>query len=139
MRYIRGLYGLGATSFLIVAFAMVGCDRAPDNIVHVTGTVTFEGKPLPLGLIIFEPNPAKGGRGPQGHAEIKDGRFDTKVSKKGAAIGPQVVRITGGDGVNPEPFTPFGKSLFEEHTFHVDLVKDQTPLQLDIPSRKAKE
>lgn len=105
--------------FLLLAFGVfvplllsVGCGTAqPDNIVHVIGLVTHKGKPLPVGMIVFEPNPAKENSGPQGHADIKDGKFDTRASKKGAAIGPMIVRITGGDGIAPEPFTPFGKLL----------------------------
>ncbi|QEL17957.1 hypothetical protein [Limnoglobus roseus] len=116
-----------------------GCGGTLDNTTHVSGTVTFDGKPLPAGMIVFEPDPAKGNRGQQGHADIKDGRFDTRSSGKGVAIGPQVVRITGGDGANPEPFTPFGKLLFEEHTVRLDVSKEPSAFQLDVPSPKHKK
>lgn len=125
--------------FLLTFFAplvlVAGCGTSePENIVHVSGTVTHRGKPLPVGMIIFEPNPAKGNSGPQGHADIKDGKFDTRGSKKGAAIGPMIVRITGGDGINPEPFTPFGKLLFEEFVTKIDISHDSTELKLDVPA-----
>lgn len=111
-----------------------GCSTAmPDNVTHVSGTVTFDGQPLALGMIVFEPDPAAGNRGTQGHADIMDGRFDTRLAGKGAAVGAQIVRITGGDGVNPEPFSPFGKLLFEEHTVRVVVAKDQPTLELDVP------
>lgn len=125
---------------LAVTVALAGCGRqeAP-NVVHVNGTVTYDGKPLPLGMIVFEPDPSRGNRGPQGHADIKEGKFDTRRSRQGAVVGPQLVRITGGDGVNPEPFTPFGNLLFEEHSVRVELSREQAPLQLDVPRARAKK
>ncbi|OWK39454.1 hypothetical protein [Fimbriiglobus ruber] len=129
-----------AGMLLVVGLAVAGCgDSMPANVVHVSGTVTVDGKPLPLGMIVFEPDPAKGNRGPQGHADIKGGRFDTKLSAKGVAVGPQIVRITGGDGVNPEPFTPFGNQLFEQHVVRVDVAKNQPALELDVPGVKGKK
>lgn len=127
-----------ASAVLALCAVLSGGCGTPANVAHVSGTVTVDGKPLPAGMVVFEPDPAKGGRGPQGRADIKDGRFDTRLAGAAAALGPQVVRITGGDGVNPEPFTPFGKLLFEEHTVRLDVSKDQSPLQLDVPGRAAK-
>src|SRR4051812_23399877 len=111
-------------TYLVVSVLLLsGCGDTADTVVHVSGTVTVDGKPLPAGLIVFEPDPAKGKRDPQGRADIKDGRFDTRSSGQGVAFGAQIVRLTGGDGVSPEPFTPFGKLLFEEHTVRLDVSK----------------
>lgn len=140
MRSSRWRSRVASGCLAVSVLLLGGCGGGTDeNVVHVSGTVTCDGKPLPLGMIVFEPDPAKGNTGPQGHADIKDGRFDTRLSKKGAAIGPQIVRITGGDGVNPEAFTPFGNLLFEEHTIRIEVAKDQPPLQLDVPNPKAKK
>lgn len=141
MRPSRLITRLASVGVLAGLCALAGCGGGSDpNLVHVSGTVTVDGKPLPLGMIVFEPDPAKGGRGQQGHAQIKDGKFDTRgADGKAVALGAQVVRITGGDGVNPEPFTPFGNMLFEEHTVRMDVSKDQPPLKLDVPGQKAKK
>lgn len=64
-------------SLLVGALALAGCGKEPANVVHVSGTVTFDGKPVPLGMIVFEPDPSKSNSGRQGHADIKDGKFDT--------------------------------------------------------------
>jgi hypothetical protein len=134
------LCGLAVPTVLVLTLGLAGCGGTnPANVVHVSGTVTLDGKPIPLGMIVFEPDPSRGNSGPQGHADIKDGRFDTRASKKGAVVGPQLVRITGGDGVNPEPFTPFGKLLFDEHTVRVELSKEQATLQLDVPGPRSKK
>lgn len=119
---------------LCLSLALASCGaKEPAKTVHVRGTVTYRGQPIPLGLIVFEPDPAKGNSGPQGHAAIKDGTFDTRSSKKGAVVGPLIVRIVGGDGVAPEAFTPFGNLLFEEYTTKVDLSRDSTTLTFDVP------
>ena len=86
----------------------------------------------------FEPDPAAGNRGPQGHADVKDGRFDTRLSGKGAVVGPQIARVTGGDGVNPKPFAPFGRALFDEQTFRIE-VSEGPPLQFDVPGPRARK
>ncbi len=128
------------SAIALLSVAVVsGCGPSePDNIVHLSGNVTFQGKPLPLGMIVFEPNPAKGNKGPQGHADIKDGKFDTRISKKGTVKGQIIARITGGDGVSPEPFTPFGNLLFEEFTTHLEVAENPKELSLEVPSSRGK-
>lgn len=141
MRSLRRWPFAAVPGLFVLALALPGCGESePDNIVHVQGTVTFDGKPIPIGMVIFEPDPSKGGKGPQGHAEIRDGKFDTSAANgKGAAIGAQIVHISGGDGVNPDTFTPLGSLLFEEHTVRMELSKDQAPLTIDVPGPKSKK
>lgn len=128
-----------AFSCLISVIILAGCgSKESDSTVQMTGMVTFGGKPLPAGMIVFEPNPAKGNRGPQGHADIKDGKFDTQANGKPSVVGAVIVRVTGGDGVNPEPFSPFGKLLFEEYTTKIEIARDSPTLTLDVPSPGAK-
>jgi hypothetical protein len=80
---------IAATSLLACALALAGCGKKdPENVVHVRGTATYAGRPIPRGMIVFEPDPSKGSSGPQGHADIKDGHFDTSLSNKGAVVGP---------------------------------------------------
>lgn len=120
----------------LLAITLSGCGRSTENLVHVAGTVSFAGKPIPVGMIIFEPDSSKGNLGPQCHAEIKDGQFDTRLTGSGVAIGPQIVRITGGDGVNPEAFTPLGKLLFEEHTIKMEISAEQPAIKLEVPQQR---
>lgn len=119
---------------LLLTLLLPGCgSKEAADIVHIRGTVTYGGKPIPLGMIVFEPDPAKGNRGLQGHADITDGTFDTRLSQKGAKVGPLIVRIVGGNGIAPEPFTPFGKLLFDEYTTKANLSPDATTLSFDVP------
>lgn len=105
----------------------------PDNAVHVSGKVRFQGQPLVLGLVIFEPDPRKGASGPQGYAHIKDGQFDTKLGGKPASIGACIARITGGDGQGVlEALTPFGNLLFEEYSSDITIDKSAPVLEFNI-------
>ena len=54
-----------------------GCKRpAPPGATTVRGAVTFQGKPLTGGLVIFSPDPDRGGSGKPARGELgPDGRF----------------------------------------------------------------
>jgi hypothetical protein len=86
MRYC--IVGVGLVSFLLCLCA--GCkEDNPLNRQAVSGTVTFNGKPVPRGSITLVPreNPTTISGG-----EIKDGRF-TIVGRKGVAPGEYGVSI----------------------------------------------
>ena len=97
----------------LLSLATAGCGGGP-KMYPVSGTVTYDGKPLPAGQISFEADVTKGHDGPQGMAYIKDGRFDTAQQKgKGVLGGPYVIRIQGFDGT-PGNELPMGKPLFTD-------------------------
>ncbi|MCS6866041.1 MAG: hypothetical protein RMJ56_17180 [Gemmataceae bacterium] len=117
------------SSFVIFS----GCGEPMDaNLVHVQGKVTLNGVPVPMGMVIFQPNSTKGNRGPQSHANIRNGIFDTRQSGKPVVLGPQRVLIYGGDGNDPDPDNPFGKTLIQEHLIHIDISRDSPALQFDL-------
>jgi hypothetical protein len=101
----------------------------------VSGTVTFDGQPVPFGRIVFTPDREAGNSGPQGFAEIRNGAYDT-ASGKGTVGGPQVVQITGfgadpatGDEENPVP------ALFPEFETKCDLPKSSIVAGFRRPGR----
>jgi hypothetical protein len=79
----------------------------------LSGTVTFAGKPVPKGMIFFDPDPAKGGAGPQGAAVISDGKYSTALDGQGVRPGPYLVRINAFDG-KVTPDLPMGNGLCPE-------------------------
>ena len=86
---------------------------------------------------LFRPGRHQGGAGPQGFANIKDGRFTTAVDGKGVRGGPYVVRVLGYDGkVGNE--LPFGNPLFDEYQMPQDLPRDDKELTFEIAGRKKK-
>lgn len=121
----------------LVALGSCGCgDRDGTTRYNVSGTVTYDGKPVPVGTIVFMPDGSKNNQGPPGFAKIKDSKFDTAYDGKGHIGGPHVVRISGFDGRRAEEL-PEGIRLFPDYTSPVDLPKEGTTHDFDVPSGRA--
>jgi len=84
-------------SVILIAVAITGCGSATDGPKRfdVSGNVTFDGKPVEYGSIIFTPDTTKQNSGPQGMAKIRDGKYDTSNEGRGVVGGPHHVIITG--------------------------------------------
>ena len=117
----------------LAILAAPGCDRGP-ILFQVTGQVTFGGKPLPAGVIYFDPDYMKKNDGPQGYAHIKDGQFSTRaVGGRGVIGGPHLARIEGFDG-QPASELPMGRPLFTNFSQPIDLPKADTQVTFDVPA-----
>jgi hypothetical protein len=126
---------LGASVFAGAAL-LAGCGGG-EQLHDVSGTITFEGKPIPKGLIFFDPDSSKGTTGTQGFANIEAGRYDTAVAGKGKGIrgGAYTIRISGFDGV-VGPEAPFGKFLFPEHQLTKELPAQKQTFDYDVKKGK---
>lgn len=118
-----------------VVLAVAGCGGGGDQ--SLTGTVTFDGKPIKKGFIAFEPDTAKGNTGRGGGALIVDGAYATPRGKGlGGASGAYIVKITGYDGV---PTTVSGeelldgKPLFPTYQTTADLPAGTATKNFDVP------
>ena len=104
----------------------------------VSGTVTFQGEPVPLGEISFHPDTTQGNGGPGVVTTIADGHYATPKGT-GTVGGPHVVTIRGTDGVAFEvdgvPI-PEGKRLFEEHQTTIHLPKSALTADFDVPTNR---
>jgi hypothetical protein len=120
--------------FLLALLVCIGC-MGEDKLYNVSGTLTPEGKPIPKGLIFFDPDSTKGTTGTQGFANIKDGKFDTADQGKGIRGGSYVIRISGFDGKEANE-APFGQALFPEYQEKRDLPKENSKLDIDVPGKK---
>ena len=101
------------------SFALIGCgggDEGPERY-HLSGTVTYDGKPIPQGMIKF--TPAKGTKGPQGNAQIVDGKYNTQEQGgSGVVGGAYKITVSGFDGkADPDKELPMGQPLFREYQF----------------------
>lgn len=129
----RGL----AVFALCIAASCCGCRKADVGRYRVHGTVEYQGRPVPLGRIVFEPDLGRGNRGPQGFAPIEDGRFDTDHRFcKGATGGPTIVRI---DGFETAPSTDgdattAGRRLFETYETRIDLPLTSNRQEFTVPA-----
>ena len=125
---------------LLVAFVASGC--GPRDRYALSGSVTFDGKPIPAGTITFMPFGAgKPGR-TAGFCEIKAGKYATKTGRNPGS-GPHRVMISGCDGV-PYQSTlgelvqnhPMGKPLFPTHLVEIDVPeKNGTVFYFDVPGK----
>jgi hypothetical protein len=113
------------------------CGRGGPHRYDVSGRATYQGRPIPAGVIFFDPDIRKGNDGPQGYAQIKNGHYDTAQTQTGTVGGPHLVRIQGFDG-KPGNELPMGAPMFREHQILADLPKRETTLDLDVPDAKSK-
>jgi hypothetical protein len=114
----------------------VGCQDGVKRHA-VSGAVTFGGQPVPVGEISFEPDSAKGNKGPGSVTKIRAGRYQTEPGL-GVMGGAYIVRITPFDG------KPVGDSfdgmplVSAPHVVHVDLPTEATTQDFDVPAKKKK-
>ena len=121
----------GLVTSFVVAFLVAGCGPGEEPLFDVAGTVTFDGKPVPIGTIYFEPDGSLGNDGPQGTAHIQDGKFDTAAGGTGVRGGAYIIRVQGYDG-KPRPELPYGKDLFPEYEEKKDFPKEKSTLRIEI-------
>jgi hypothetical protein len=80
-----------------VALLASGCSDPFAGRQAISGTVNFKGKPLPAGIIMFEPQEKQD---TSAGAPIENGSY-TISRQKGLKPGKYLVRISAGDGVTP--------------------------------------
>jgi hypothetical protein len=131
---MRGLKPFAVICLCLTFLAFAGCSSG-ERIYELSGAVTFNGKPVPAGAIIFEPDTSAGNNGGSGFAKIKDGHYDTRIlDGRGVVGGPHLVRIMGLDGV-PRSELPNGISLFQDYNITVDLPKANGTKDFDVPRK----
>lgn len=114
---------------------LTGCSRSDGPPRYrLSGTVTHAGKPVPAGSVSFVPDVSEGNNGPGGLAKIKDGRFDT-AEGTGHVGGPHIISVTGMDGV-ASPDLPRGTPLFPSYKMSVDLPKEDSTQDIDVPASR---
>jgi hypothetical protein len=130
---------------LAAVAACLFCGCGGEDGYHVSGKVTFDGKPVPAGMIYFTPDGAQNNEGPTGYAAIVDGEYDTSADGgKPVAGGPMIVRIDGNDPTvkaQPAPGDTSGEvlvqTLFPTYETTADLPKDDTTQDFDVPAEAA--
>ena len=127
----RWIY-LPVTLFALVACC--GCGQEGPERYDLSGTVTYDGKPVPKGFVTLTPDIDKGNDGPGGGAEIVDGKYQTSA-EMGIIGGPHTVRIVGYDGIPARvegEDLPNGKGLFAPYQTTVDFPKQDSEYNFAI-------
>ncbi|MEQ8211429.1 MAG: hypothetical protein RH917_16515 [Lacipirellulaceae bacterium] len=128
-RYLAGMLAIA----LVVTLGCGGGSGVERNTI--TGTVTYEGKPVPHGKIRFEPDREKGGSGPQGLAVITDGEYSTDdLAGKGVVSGPMKVAIEGYP--SKEPMIPL---MFPIYRDTIDVSPDNLVFDFSISKQPKQE
>jgi hypothetical protein len=116
-----------------LTMTVAGCEQGLRRY-NVAGTVTYNGQPLPAGVIYFDPDVSKQNDGPQGYAFIKDGKFNSAETESGPVGGPHIARIQGFDG-KPGEELPMGRVIFTDFSQSVDLPREDTTLDFAVPGK----
>lgn len=125
---------------VFLCFLAIGCGG--EKKYRISGKVTFKGASVSTGKIYFTPDVKKGGKGPAGYADIKDGNYDTSsVGGSGSIGGPVIVRIEGFTPSGPEKSDKgeekTAKALFPAYETAIDLPKEVTTKDFDVPATAA--
>ncbi|MDZ7616321.1 MAG: hypothetical protein U1E05_04910 [Patescibacteria group bacterium] len=77
---------------------VLGCGQAGNKTYPVTGTVRYQGKPLPLGIVMFVPNAGPSSKpaaiDPQGRYRVEAAAGDYRVA---------IVAVPPREGGRPDP------------------------------------
>jgi hypothetical protein len=124
------LFGVAA-----LAAGLAGCSGS--GPYDVSGAVTFQGKPVPVGLVIIEPDSGRGNVGVQTQGLVREGQYRT-LPGLGAISGPVIVTVNANDGI-PKPMWPQGKLLFRTYQFKAELPAHSSTLNIEVPADLAFE
>ena len=122
---------------LLCTAVLSGCGNGADGPSRyvVTGTVTYDGQPVPRGYVIFMPNNDKGTTGSTSRAKIVDGKYNTQgEGSKPPIAGELLIQV---EGFGPEvPNEEFAQPLFETYTMEQKLEPRDQELNIDVPKKK---
>lgn len=126
--------------FPLVALLSVvlGCGEGG---THVSGKVTFQGKPVPQGKVYILPDSSAGNSGAAGYADIKDGMYDTSAEGGHAATpGAVVLKVEGIDPTPPPNAEPDVTTtvLFTGYEKKIQLPAEASVQDIDVPAEAAK-
>lgn len=134
----RRIRALAAAAIALIA-CVGGCGETsgPERYA-VSGTVTYNGQPVPVGFVYFTPDAAQGNSGPEAGAPIRQGRYATEPDQSPVG-GPHIVKIVGQDGVpidSPEGRVEAGRALFPAFETQLELPHAATKHDFDVPAAK---
>lgn len=118
----------------IFALTLAGCGGDGLDRYPVSGTVTFDGKPVEFGAVFFEPTASVGPIAPTVYLAIRDGKYDAE--DKGPIKGKYRVTVGGmdqsrntvdSDGITHTP------QLFPDYKFEIDIPPPDNRLDIEVP------
>ncbi|MEW4565209.1 hypothetical protein AB1K70_21980 [Bremerella sp. JC770] len=123
-----------ATMLLVLVLVTVagGCGSSSEvQRYSLSGTVTYQGKPVPNGMISFEPTEAGLGGG---FAPIRNGKYSTDEDGRGHLSGVTKVKISGFEATarssDPEAVPD---ALFAPIETEIELPQSTDQLDFELP------
>lgn len=123
---------VGSFVSLSLALVLTGCGGGEPPLSQVSGTVTFKGKPIPAGNVMFTPDVSVAG-GQVRMFMVTDGVFDSsKDPSPGLKAGHYDVTIMGYDGKRiPNYFQ--GKQIFNSYTQEMTVKQGSSTVDFTVP------
>lgn len=124
---------------LFVFATAASCGSKKIERYDVSGTVSYNGKPIPAGYLVFATT-----AGPGAQADIQDGKYQTRPGQ-GTIGGPHTVSIYGFDGrpysMGPGPdgkpyVNPMGRPLFSSFVTQLELPQEAAVHNFEIPANR---
>lgn len=134
---LRPLFSAVAVGLVSVSIALtVGCHRlASAGNASVRGFVAFQGQPLSGGLVVFSPDPERGGDGTPISAQIaQDGRFQLSINGN-PAIPPGWYRVAIAAAPQVGSFLPLDRPVFPPQLARPDqsgIIREVKPGQENV-------
>ena len=128
-------------AYLPLLLVLAGCGAGVVPRYELSGSVTYDGQPVPAGYMIFASDIDAGNPGPGSQVDIRDGKYNT-MAGQGTIGGPHVVTIFAFDGQpyqlnddsgGPPMLNPMGNPLFESVSINVDLPKKPAVHDFNVP------
>jgi hypothetical protein len=124
-------YPLAMTLMVAVAMAAPACRRV--DHWHLSGSVTYDGKPVSDGLVTMSPLDARKGGG---FAKIVNGIYDTRSSGRPHTGGPHRVTITAYRGLkNSDNLDSDVLLLFPPYSVESELPNRADRMNFDVPAQ----
>jgi hypothetical protein len=105
---------------ILSLLALVGCSPSSD-LVEVTGDVTWNDAPMPIGMVVLQPLDPK--TAPAG-GQIRDGKF--RLESKPGKMRVQIEAVRATEQIDPETGTKLGE-MYVPPRYNA-----QTELQADV-------
>lgn len=121
----------------LLGVLLLGCGPGGPSRYNISGTATCNDKPIPIGALIFNADNKADNKGPQGRADIRNGKI-TMQSGMGCVGGPQWVQISGFNGVayeGPEGKIDLGKPLFQMAYKQIELPRSSAEIAIRVVSK----
>lgn len=133
----RGVCAAVRWGGLVAAILVLsGCDSQARH--QLSGTVTYQGKPVTMGSVRFEAEHSAGNVTPVCYAQIVDGKYEMKPEER-PATGRYRVLVMGIDEsrIKKEPGVPWEMpELFPPYTTTIDVPQPNGTFDITIPDTK---